>query len=137
MRRIWSAAKLTERGHVHGGNAGGNQFPGRKNIRIVETKESGALRDALGTVEETGLVNGYVDLIQAEAEQNLVDFVRAERPDVIDRIGLIGTIEILRSFTAVPVERLIFPKSEVNATELQALLVRQIEIDRWEGLSNQ
>ena len=47
---------------------------------------------------------------------------------MIDGVGLVGTIEVLRGFIGAAVQRLVLPKSEVHAAEPQPLLFGQVHV---------
>ena len=89
-------------------------FSGRENVGIVETDG--------GAVQEMRLIDRNVDIVELNGQQNFVDFGRADGPHVIDRVGLIGAIEILWRFIGAAVKRLVLPKGEIYATQAEALI---------------
>ncbi len=77
-----------------------------------------------------GGVHGDVDAVLAVGKQNLVYFRRADGPHVINRVGLIGAVEVFRGFVGAAIKRLIFPKREVHAAKPEALFLGEIDINR-------
>ena len=120
VRRIRSAAELGERAYVHGRDTRGDQFSLRKDVWVIDSGN--------GPIKEVRGVNGNVDVVQTGGEQDLVDLRRADGPDVIQRVGLVGAVEKLRRTIGVAVERLIFEIGKIHAAELKPLLVRQVHV---------
>ncbi len=75
-------------------------------------------------------VDGNVHIVQADSGQRLVNKMRVNRPDVIERVGLIGTIEVFRRFGRRAIQRLILEERVVVSAELQPLRIRNVDIDR-------
>ena len=68
-------------------------------------------------------------VVLTAGKQELVDLGGTDVPHVINRVGLIGSVEELRGFVCTAVQRLIFEEGEVHASEPQLLVAGQIEID--------
>src|SRR4029077_10493687 len=100
-RGVCASTQSGEGGHVYGRDTIGDLFAGRENIRVVEADS--------GTVQEILLIHRDVDLVETKGEQNLIYLGRANGPHMVDRVGLIGTIEEFRRFIRAAVKRLILP----------------------------
>ena len=64
------------------------------------------------------------------SQQKLVNLGGADRPSVVERIGIIGAIEILGRFVGAAVQRLVFEESEVHSAKPNALILGQVQINR-------
>src|SRR5207245_9294074 len=114
VRRIRSAAELGERAYIHGRDTRGDQFSLRKDVWVIDSGN--------GPIKEVRGVNGNVDVVQTGGEQDLVDLRRADGPDVIQRVGLVGAVERLRRTIGAAVERLICELVIMQVAQLQQLL---------------
>src|SRR5579872_4001020 len=76
------------------------------------------------------LVYRNVHIVQAYRGDQFVYFVRAQGPNVIERIGLVGTVEIFGRLGRRTVERLELEVGVIVAAELQALRVGEIDVHR-------
>src|SRR5579859_1465582 len=136
MRWIWSAAQLRKVGHVYGGNARRNQLgPIVEDVRVIDTEETRALGDSLGAIQEIGGVNWDVYVVLNAAHQELIYLCWADRPYVINRVGLIGTVEDFWRFVGAAIQRLVLEKRKVHATEPNLLSVRDVPVDSGRILS--
>ena len=72
-----------------------------------------------------GGVHWDVDVVQAEGQQDLIYLARADGPNVVNGIRLVGTIEVLGGFIGTAIQRMVLLKSEVYAAEPQALVFGQ------------
>ena len=75
-------------------------------------------------------VDGNLDDIQTRSDQEFVDHRGANRPHVVQRVGLVRPVEKLRRTIGVAVQRLVLEIRIVLPAEREPLPGRQVRIER-------
>ncbi len=118
--RIRPAVQPVQTGDVRGGDTVRDQLALREDVWIVDAR--------CGAVEEVRGIDRDVNVVETDRCESFVHQVRADGPDVIERVGLIRPVEVLRRLGGRAVQRLIFEERVVVAAELQTLLVGEVHI---------
>ncbi len=96
---------------------------------MVKVARHRGARAGLGAIIKVRRIYWDFHNVLTGGHENLVYLAGANRPDVVERASLIGTIEEFGRPVGIAVERLIFEVGVVREPEPQSLLVIDVHVD--------
>src|SRR5207302_4390973 len=100
----------------------------RKYVGVIETAWHGGLCARLGSIKEIRRVYGYQHDVLTGTDKNLIHHFGVQRPRMVERAGLVGTIKKLWGPFGIAVEMLILQVCVIHGVKPEALLLGQVYI---------